>query len=121
MSKIFAKNLKMYRLAAQMTQEDLAFAAGIKRSALSNYELNRSEPDFQTLITFSNVLGIDPTDLVVDHATIPDYWRKLQVTQDEEFLLELYRHADPVYRQVAEDILKQHQTSGRFANANKES
>lgn len=115
MSDTFAKNLKTYRTMLNMTQEELAKAAGIKRSALSNYELGRSEPDFEIFIRFSRVLGVDPFDLLVEHKTYPDYNRMMQVTEDEEFLLELYRHADPVYQQVAEDILKQHQTSGRFA------
>ena len=115
MSEVFGKNLKMYRTMLNMTQEDLAKATGIKRSALSNYELGRSEPDFDIFIRFSRVLGVDPIDLLAEHETYPDYYRMLQVTEEEEFLLELYRHADPVYQQVAEDILKQHQISGRFS------
>lgn len=115
MSDVFGKNLKAYRSILGMTQEDLAKAAGIKRSALSNYELGRSEPDFEIFVRFSRVLGVDPIDLLTEHETYPDYYRMMQVTEDEEYLLELYRHADSVYQQVAEDILKQHQTSGRFS------
>lgn len=115
MSDAFAKNLKAYRTMLNMTQEDLAKAVGIKRSALSNYELGRSEPDFEIFVRFSRVLGVDPLDLLREHETYPDYYRMMQVTEDEEFLLEIYRHADPVYQQVAEDVLQQHQITGRFA------
>jgi len=114
-SNTFGKNLKAYRTMLNMTQEDLAKAAGIKRSALSNYELGRSEPDFEIFVRFSRVLGVDPMDLLLEHDSYPDFYRMMQVTEDEEYLLELYRHTDEVYQQVAQDILMQHQTSGRFA------
>lgn len=99
-----------------MTQADLAKAVGLTRSAINNYEAAKSEPAFQILVQIARVLGLDLTDLMVEHDSYPEYNRAMQVTEDEEFLLELYRHADPVYRQVAEDILRQHQTSGRFAH-----
>ena len=115
MSKVFAKNLREYRKRLGLTQTELAEAIGTTRSSINNYESAKSEPNFEMFCRIFEVLGLDPMDLMVEHETYPDYNRMMQVTDDEEFLLELYRHADPVYQQVAEDILKQHQTSGRFA------
>ena len=115
MSKLFAENLRTYRQRLGMTQTDLANSAGTTRSTINNYESGKSEPSLEMLVKFSRVLGLDPTDLVTEHESYQEFNRKMQVTEDEEYLLELYRHADPVYQQVAEDILKQHQISGRFA------
>jgi transcriptional regulator with XRE-family HTH domain len=113
-SKVFAKNLREYRKRLGMTQAELADAIGMTRSAVNNYEAAKSEPAFETFVKIFRVLGLDPYDLMVEHESYPDYYRMMQVTEDEEFLLELYRHANPVYQQVAEDVLKQHQISGRF-------
>ncbi len=115
MSKVFAKNLREYRKRLGMTQTELAEAIGMTRSAVNNYEAGKSEPAFETFVKIFRVLGLDPMDLMVEHESYPDYYRMMQVTEDEELLLELYRHADNTYRQVVEDVLMQHQTSGRFA------
>lgn len=115
MSKVFAKNLREYRKRLGMTQTELAEAIGMTRSAINNYEGGKSEPGFETFVKIFRVLGLDPMDLMVEHESYPDYYRMMQVTEDEEYLLELYRHADPVYKQVAEDVLMQHQITGRFA------
>lgn len=109
MSTIFAKNLRMYRSIARMTQADLAKASGITRAVVNNYELARSEPSFETLCKMATVLGVDITDLVEDKGPSPDYIRRVLVTDEESALLQAYREADPIYRTVALDILRDHQ------------
>ena len=108
MSKVFADNLRTYRQLAHMTQADLAEAADTTRSTINNYESAKSEPSFELLCRFSEVLGVEITDLVTRHAVIPAYIRKVQVTDDESALLQVFREADPVYQSVALDILRAH-------------
>lgn len=111
MSKIFAENLKAYRIMADMTQEDLAKAASITRNSIANYESGRSEPNFEILCIFSRVLGVDLNDLVRKHE-VPDFTRRMQVTDEESAVIQAYREADPIYRTVALDILRSHRRGG---------
>ena len=108
MQKPFGKNLKYYRMLAGMTQEDLAKATGVTRSSVANYEISRSEPEFSFACKAAAVLGIDLNELMIDHSIYPDFIRQVQVTEDEYYLLDMYRKADPVYQGVAVDILKTH-------------
>lgn len=108
MSIKFAKNLRAYRALAHMTQTDLAKAVGITRSVVNNYELGRSEPSFENLCRMADALGVEISDLVEGEEQIPDYIRRIQVTDEESALIQAYRKADPVYRGVALEILKNH-------------
>lgn len=108
MSKIFAVNLRTYRLLAGMTQNDLANATGITRSAVNNYECAKSEPSFAVLCRFAAALGVDLEVLVTEQHVTPDTVRRVQVTDAEWALLDVYRKADPTYQTVAYDILKAH-------------
>ena len=112
MSKVFGDNLRAYRTLARMTQTDLATAAGITRSAVNNYEAAKSEPSFEILCRFADILGVSITDLV-EEKTVPNYVRRIQVTDREAFLLDIFRGADSTYQGVAIDILRAHQKEER--------
>ena len=113
MSQIFGENLRAYRLLARMTQLDLARATGITRSAVNNYEAGKSEPSFAVLCRFADILGVDITDLVAKNEKLPDYIRKVQVTERENYLLDIFRSADTTYQGIAIDILRLHQKEVR--------
>jgi len=108
-SKVFAANLRAYRELARMSQQDLAFVTGITRNTIANYETGRSEPDFEKLCVIARALGADITDLVTEHSGIPDRVHRVLVSDDEMFLLDIYRKANATYRNVAIDILRAHQ------------
>ncbi len=57
----FGKNIQLLRKRRRISQEDLSQELGIKRSSLSGYELGNSEPNFDTLLKFSEFfkLSID--------------------------------------------------------------
>lgn len=107
MSKAFASNLKIYRTRAGMSQADLANTVGVTRSAVNNYEAGKSEPSFEALCKFAEVLGVDIMDLLSE-GSVPDYIRRVQVTDEEWALLQAYRGADTVYQTVAMDVLRSH-------------
>ena len=50
----FGSNLSFLRKRKQLSQPDLANEIEIKRSSLSGYELGNSEPNFETLLRFSD-------------------------------------------------------------------
>ncbi|MCC8118128.1 MAG: helix-turn-helix transcriptional regulator [Bacteroidales bacterium] len=59
MNSIIANNLKAFREAARYTQEDVARALGITRSAYSNYESGDRETPLDVLEKISNLFGCD--------------------------------------------------------------
>lgn len=111
MSKAFAENLKNYRLLNHMTQTDLAYASATTRSNINNYESGRSEPSFELLCRFADVLGVEITDLVEEHKSYPDMVRRVSLTDEEAAVIQAYRAADPIYQNVAMEILYTHRRS----------
>ena len=108
MSKLFARNLKTYRTLAGMTQTDLAQLSGLTRAVINNYERGQSEPSFESLCRISDALGISVTELLIERAEYPAMMRRELVTDDEAFLLQVYRKADPTFQSAAVDILRAH-------------
>lgn len=59
MSNIIATNLKKLREAARYTQDEVAQALGITRSAYSNYESGDRETPYDVLEKVSDLFGCD--------------------------------------------------------------
>jgi transcriptional regulator with XRE-family HTH domain len=59
MNDIIAQNLKKLRVAARYTQEDVANALGITRSAYSNYESGEREAPYDVLEKASDFFGCE--------------------------------------------------------------
>lgn len=60
----FSSNIKLLRKHKGRTQDDVAFSLGMKRSTLSGYENEISEPNIEALIAFSKYFGIAIDTLV---------------------------------------------------------
>lgn len=59
MNNTIASNLKKLREAARYTQDEVAQALGITRSAYSNYESGEREAPYDVLEKVSNLFGCD--------------------------------------------------------------
>lgn len=57
--------LKRLRKEREITQEQLAFDAGITASALSRIERGLNDPGWTTVTRIANALGISLVDLVI--------------------------------------------------------
>jgi transcriptional regulator with XRE-family HTH domain len=60
----FSSNIKFLRKRRSRTQDDVAFALKMKRSTLSGYENEVSQPTLQALVSFSKYYGIAIDTLV---------------------------------------------------------
>jgi transcriptional regulator with XRE-family HTH domain len=60
----FAANLRRLRAAAGLSQEDLAFRAGIHRTQVSLLEGGKRMPRVFTLVCVAGALGVTPDDLL---------------------------------------------------------
>ena len=54
----FKDILKELRASKDITQEDLAKATGLKRSAIGMYESGKRRPDFETLEIFADYFNL---------------------------------------------------------------
>ena len=60
----FAANLRRFRHAKGISQEDLVVEAGINRSHMSGLEKGASYPGLEIIAKLATVLGVDPEALV---------------------------------------------------------
>jgi transcriptional regulator with XRE-family HTH domain len=63
LSKQFAANLRRLRAADGLSQEELAFRAGIHRTQVSLLESGKRFPRFITLVKLKGALGASANDL----------------------------------------------------------
>lgn len=106
------QRLKEARIQRKMTQPDLAKAVGVSKGAIGNYETDVSSPKETILIKLMEVLQIDANYLYQDYISID-----VQITADENNLLELYRGANEQARSDAVDLLQKHQRKKDAASA----
>ena len=66
----FSERLKSTRKLRGLTQQKLADAVGIKRSAYAYYELGKCEPSLDVLKKISDVLGVSSDFLISSEATL---------------------------------------------------
>ncbi|MDC6536617.1 helix-turn-helix domain-containing protein [Pseudomonas syringae] len=64
-NQAFGKALREFRKKRCLTQETLAFEAGLDRTYISVLELGRRSPTIDTLISLCEVLGISLVELAV--------------------------------------------------------
>jgi transcriptional regulator with XRE-family HTH domain len=66
---IFGDVLRRYRLEADISQEELAFRAGVDRTFISRLERGVRQPTITTLIGIAGALEISSADLVRETET----------------------------------------------------
>lgn len=70
MDKTIARNLKKLRETACYTQDEVAHALGITRSAYSNYEAGDREMPYDVIEKASDFFGCDMTVLFEDNENV---------------------------------------------------
>jgi transcriptional regulator with XRE-family HTH domain len=61
---MLGKELQRARTAAKLTQEQLAFQAGLSRPYISQLERDLKSPTIETLFSLCDALGISAADIV---------------------------------------------------------
>jgi len=61
---LLGRNVRVLRIAADLSQEELAFRAGMKRSYLSDLERGTRNPSVRALGRIAAVLGVPPSRLL---------------------------------------------------------
>jgi transcriptional regulator with XRE-family HTH domain len=63
-AKAFGIALRKLRRSSGLSQEELAFEAGIQRNFVSLIELGRNQPSITTIFKLADALSIRPSKLV---------------------------------------------------------
>jgi transcriptional regulator with XRE-family HTH domain len=78
----FGMILRDFRVAKNLTQEELAFRAGMHTTYLSRLESGRFNPSLAVIVDLSQALSIHPSELLiklqVDKYTPPTQRRKVE-------------------------------------------
>lgn len=64
MVRLFGENVRRLRTAKGLSQEEVAFAAGMKRSYLSDLERGTRNPSVRALGRLADALEIEPAELL---------------------------------------------------------
>ena len=67
-----AQNLKYLREQKGLNQNDLAEVLGVKRSTVGNWEIEKREPELNTLVHIAEFFGVTLDDLVLKDLKPPD-------------------------------------------------
>ena len=70
MDKIIARNLKKLRETARYTQDEVAQAPGITRSAYSNYESGNTEMPYDVIEKANDLFGCEMTVLFEENENV---------------------------------------------------
>lgn len=62
--QVFAVNVRRLRHAKRLSQEALAFEAGVNRSYMSKLEKGASYPGLEIIGKLAAVLGVEPAELL---------------------------------------------------------
>jgi DNA-binding XRE family transcriptional regulator len=65
-ARTFGQTLRDTRRQARVSQDDLAQRSGVDRSAISNYERGRREPNLRTIVKLARALDVEPASLLRD-------------------------------------------------------
>ena len=101
MTKTFSQNLKRFRIAKNMTQEQAADVLGVSAQTISRWECNITLPDVGTLPQIARLYGVTIDDLYKENSTAYEHYasRLFSVfeasSKPEDFLA-----ADQEYRKL---------------------
>jgi transcriptional regulator with XRE-family HTH domain len=62
--EVFATNLRRFRHEKGISQEELAYTAGVNRTYLSKLEKGVSYPGLEIIGKLADVLGVEPAELI---------------------------------------------------------
>lgn len=63
-AKEIGKNIRKFRLAAGLSQNDLVALSGLEKPRISRYENGHHVPSIQTLERLAKALGVKPNEIV---------------------------------------------------------
>ena len=101
MSTLGAK-LRMLRENLDLSQQEVSKQIGCSSKVLSNYELDKREPDFDTLIKLCDFFNVT-ADYLLDRTDKPRYFKEMVLNAQSESLLYYF---DKLPEQYKNDVIR---------------
>lgn len=101
---VFGDRITELREEAKLTQEELADKIGITRAALSHYEKNRREPDYETLKKIADYFNVS-TDWLLGRSPLRNLF--FDNSNIESIEIRKSRKAEEISMEKMEEIGKQ--------------
>ena len=89
MNKTFGNRLRDLRERRDLTQREVSSHIGCSCKVLSNYELDKREPDFQTLVKICDFFEVT-TDYMLGRTEVAIHYKDIPLSSQSESLLTLY-------------------------------
>ncbi len=100
---IIGNKIRIARRHMRLTQDELGFRIGVTKQTLSGWENGRSLPDLLTLCDIAKMCGMTLNDFV--EIENDDSFPPTELTDEERFIIEKFRAAQPKIRTVIEILL----------------
>lgn len=97
-------NIKAYRIANGMLQEQLAKAIGVSKQTISSWETDRTEPNIGAIETMSRIFGCSKLDLI-GQDYVKAHSKTFAQTEEEALLIEGFRNADETTKDIIRRLL----------------
>lgn len=104
-------NIKTFRLREDMTQLELAKKMDVSRTAISSWEVGRTEPSIGDIEKLANIFGCLKTDLIGPTTGVEYYFI---ASSEEKMLIDLYRSADDDTKKFALRLLSYGKKVGKI-------
>lgn len=92
MDKVFIENLKAARIAAKMTQADVAEKIGVAKSTYSQYESGKREPGIPRVKMIAKVLDVPAEVLIGKEEQNQELW----LTAQDNALLLMFKELNEI-------------------------
>ena len=106
---MFGEKLKAARLAAGLTQEELAARCGLKKQSISRYENSEREPNIRIAKMLADALGVSINTLAVEKVS--------QLTSEQEQLITLCQQLNSDQVDLAKALLAQIIAQGKHRDS----
>lgn len=120
---MIGKLLKELRKEKDVTQKDVADYLGVVRGSYAHYEIERRQPDYDTLIKIANYFNVS-VDYLIGRTRIKEYGSLTNLqefaTLDEKRLLREFRSLSAANKKVVVALIKQLIEAEREAEASED-
>ncbi|WP_308655312.1 helix-turn-helix transcriptional regulator [uncultured Anaerococcus sp.] len=122
MSSNFSKRLKQLREANKMTQGQLGDKINTTRQSISNYEMGKREPDYETLEALADTFNVDINYLLgkTNKTTFLPSSNHVQITYEEQRILDPFNKLDKQGQEKAISYTQDLVDSGKYKKTIKE-
>lgn len=98
----FGTKIRSLQEDLDLSQQEVSNQIGCSSKVLSNYELDKREPDFETLIKLCDFFNVT-ADYLLDRTNNPKYFKEMVLNTQSETLLYYF---DKLPEQYQRDVIR---------------